>query len=176
MSHGPEDPQPRGFGPGCQLGASVPAAAEYADKALRKCCEDGMKENPMGHSCERRTSYIQEGEACVRAFLDCCTYIKGIRDKYQRQFYLEQARSKCWGTAGWRWEGVGRAWGNLKPSLGEGQTVLRLCLHCPWARLGWVLGDAGMSFGHGWVDAYKLLGQDKGGAWVMLGSTQGLWP
>ncbi|NXG92614.1 VCO31 factor, partial [Stercorarius parasiticus] len=71
-------------------------AAEYTDKALRKCCEDGMKENPMGHSCEQRTNYIQDGEACIRAFLDCCNYIKGIRDKKQREFHLELARSKCW--------------------------------------------------------------------------------
>ncbi|KAM6100877.1 LOW QUALITY PROTEIN: A.superbus venom factor 1-like, partial [Pterocles gutturalis] len=70
-------------------------AAEYTDKALRKCCEDGMKENPMGHSCEQRTNYIQDGEACIRAFLDCCNYIKGIRDKKQRQLHLELARSKA---------------------------------------------------------------------------------
>ncbi|XP_061871330.1 complement C3 isoform X2 [Colius striatus] len=67
-------------------------AAEYTDKVLRKCCEDGMKENPMGHSCEHRTNYIQDGEACVRAFLDCCNYIKGIRDQKQRQLHLELAR------------------------------------------------------------------------------------
>ncbi|NWQ97361.1 VCO3 factor, partial [Burhinus bistriatus] len=71
-------------------------AAEYMDKALRKCCEDGMKENPMGHSCEQRTNYIQDGEACIQAFLDCCKYIKGIRDQKQREFHLELARSKCW--------------------------------------------------------------------------------
>ncbi|NXX62041.1 VCO3 factor, partial [Scopus umbretta] len=69
-------------------------AAEYPDKMLRKCCEDGMKENPMGHSCEHRTNYIQDGEACIRAFLDCCNYIKGIRDQKQREFHLELARSK----------------------------------------------------------------------------------
>ncbi|XP_075268481.1 complement C3 isoform X2 [Opisthocomus hoazin] len=70
-------------------------AAEYMDKALRKCCEDGMKENPMGHSCEHRTSYIQDGEACIRAFLDCCNYIKGIRNQKQRIFSLELARSQA---------------------------------------------------------------------------------
>ncbi|KAM6294075.1 venom factor-like [Aegotheles albertisi] len=68
-------------------------AAEYTDKALRKCCEDGMKDNPMGHSCEHRTNYILDGEACVQAFLNCCNYIKGIRDKMQRETYLELARS-----------------------------------------------------------------------------------
>lgn len=69
-------------------------AAEYTDKVLRKCCEDGMKENPMGHSCEHRTNYIQDGEACIRAFLDCCNYIKGIRDQKQRELHLELARSE----------------------------------------------------------------------------------
>ncbi|XP_009577243.1 PREDICTED: complement C3, partial [Fulmarus glacialis] len=69
-------------------------AAEYTDKALRKCCEDGMKENPMGHSCEHRTNYIQDGKACIRAFLDCCNYIKGIRDQKQRELHLELARSE----------------------------------------------------------------------------------
>ncbi|XP_032939716.1 complement C3 isoform X2 [Catharus ustulatus] len=56
-------------------------AAEYSDKLERKCCEDGMRDNPMGHSCEKRSEYIQEGEPCVRAFLDCCRYIKAKRDQ-----------------------------------------------------------------------------------------------
>ncbi|XP_009946243.1 PREDICTED: complement C3, partial [Leptosomus discolor] len=70
-------------------------AAKYTDKALRKCCEDGMKENPMDHTCEHRTNYIQDGEACVRAFLDCCNYIKGIRDQKRREFHLKLARSEA---------------------------------------------------------------------------------
>ncbi|XP_069737624.1 complement C3 [Phaenicophaeus curvirostris] len=78
-------------------------AANYTDKALRKCCEDGMKDNPMGHSCEQRTNYIQDGEACIRAFLDCCIYIKGIRDKKQRELHLELARSKCSPRLRLRW-------------------------------------------------------------------------
>uniref|UniRef100_A0A8B9CII6 Complement C3 n=1 Tax=Anser brachyrhynchus TaxID=132585 RepID=A0A8B9CII6_9AVES len=68
-------------------------AAEYTDKNLRKCCEDGMKENLMGYSCEKRATYILDGNACTQAFLNCCTYIKGIRDQKQRESYLELARS-----------------------------------------------------------------------------------
>uniref|UniRef100_A0A8C4UI01 Complement C3 n=1 Tax=Falco tinnunculus TaxID=100819 RepID=A0A8C4UI01_FALTI len=82
-------------------------AAEYADKALRKCCEDGMKENPMGHSCEQRTNYIQDGEACIRAFLDCCKYIKDIYDQKQRELYLELARSKSWWLVTPPWPDLG---------------------------------------------------------------------
>uniref|UniRef100_A0A8C5NPC5 Complement C3 n=1 Tax=Junco hyemalis TaxID=40217 RepID=A0A8C5NPC5_JUNHY len=52
--------------------------AEYLDKLERRCCEDGMKDNPMGHGCEQRSEYILEGESCIRAFLDCCRYIKWI--------------------------------------------------------------------------------------------------
>ncbi|XP_061299281.1 complement C3 [Pezoporus flaviventris] len=67
-------------------------AAEYKDKALRKCCEDGMKENPMEHSCEHRSTYIQDGDACVQAFLDCCTHIRTIRNQKQRLLQLQLAR------------------------------------------------------------------------------------
>lgn len=92
--------RPGALGLGAKLGALVLAAAEYTDKVLRKCCEDGMKENPMSHSCEHRTNYIQDGEACIRAFLDCCNYIKGIHDQKQRELHLELARSKCWAMVG----------------------------------------------------------------------------
>lgn len=100
VSRVPDSPRAGDFGTGCQSCASVLAVAEYTDKMLRKCCEDGMKENPMGHSCEQRTNYIQDGEACIRAFLDCCNYIKGIRDQKQRELHLELARSKCWAMVG----------------------------------------------------------------------------
>ncbi|XP_050190168.1 complement C3, partial [Myiozetetes cayanensis] len=70
-------------------------ASEYQDKLLRKCCEDGMREIPMDHSCEQRSSYIQEGESCVRAFLDCCKYIEDIRREKRRQQNQHQlARSE----------------------------------------------------------------------------------
>ncbi|XP_063305726.1 complement C3-like [Pelobates fuscus] len=43
---------------------------------LKKCCQDGMQENLMGHSCEHRSRYIQEGKECVDAFLDCCNDVE----------------------------------------------------------------------------------------------------
>ncbi|NXG39964.1 CO3 protein, partial [Dromaius novaehollandiae] len=74
-------------------------AAEYEDGQLRKCCEDGMYENPMGHTCEKRATYILEGSACVKAFLDCCNYIKTIREQKQRDLHLVLARRKYRGRA-----------------------------------------------------------------------------
>uniref|UniRef100_A0A8C9F9Z3 Complement C3 n=1 Tax=Pavo cristatus TaxID=9049 RepID=A0A8C9F9Z3_PAVCR len=67
--------------------------AEYSDRNLRKCCEDGMKENLMGYSCEKRATYILDGKACTEAFLNCCLYIKGIRDE-ERELHYELARSE----------------------------------------------------------------------------------
>uniref|UniRef100_A0A8C0G857 Complement C3 n=1 Tax=Chelonoidis abingdonii TaxID=106734 RepID=A0A8C0G857_CHEAB len=68
-------------------------AAEYQDQAVKKCCEDGMYENPMGHSCEKRAGYILDTAECKKAFLDCCNYIKTIRDERQRELHLELSRS-----------------------------------------------------------------------------------
>ncbi|KAM4676613.1 complement C3-like [Discoglossus pictus] len=50
--------------------------ASHYEGQEKKCCQDGMQENPMGHSCERRSRLIIEGQKCVDAFLDCCRYIK----------------------------------------------------------------------------------------------------
>ncbi|XP_050965368.1 complement component c3a, duplicate 6 isoform X2 [Labeo rohita] len=39
---------------------------------LRKCCVDGMRDNKLGYTCERRATYIVDGHDCVQAFLHCC--------------------------------------------------------------------------------------------------------
>nr|ABA28745.1 complement protein C3-1 [Austrelaps superbus] len=75
------------------LDSKANKAAQFQDQNLRKCCEDGMHENPMGYTCEKRAKYIQEGDACKAAFLECCRYIKGIRDENQRESELFLARS-----------------------------------------------------------------------------------
>ncbi|CAJ0959276.1 unnamed protein product [Ranitomeya imitator] len=55
-------------------------ASKYKESA-RKCCTDGMQENPMGDNCERRALNILEGKECVDAFIDCCTYIEKKREE-----------------------------------------------------------------------------------------------
>ncbi|XP_062975153.1 complement C3 [Elgaria multicarinata webbii] len=67
--------------------------ALYEDRELKKCCEDGMHENPMGYTCEKRAQYIVDQPECQSAFLECCLYIKGIRDNLQRDEVLQLARS-----------------------------------------------------------------------------------
>ncbi|KAM9687234.1 complement C3 [Trichechus inunguis] len=67
-------------------------AGQYQDKELRKCCEGGMRENPMGFSCEHRTQYVT-GKSCIKAFLDCCLYITQLRIEHSRDSSLDLARS-----------------------------------------------------------------------------------
>uniref|UniRef100_A0A8C3QE08 Uncharacterized protein n=1 Tax=Geospiza parvula TaxID=87175 RepID=A0A8C3QE08_GEOPR len=97
-------------------------AAEYSDKLERRCCEDGMKDNPMGHGCEQRSEYILEGESCVRAFLDCCRYIKAKRDRQNLSPSYEdedpfmqddEITSRTLFPESWLWQdSVGLPWGH----------------------------------------------------------------
>ncbi|XP_069804368.1 complement C3-like [Dendropsophus ebraccatus] len=41
----------------------------------KECCQDGMLDSPMGHSCEHRARHILDGQKCIDAFLDCCKHI-----------------------------------------------------------------------------------------------------
>lgn len=78
-------------------GVCAPTAGEYKSKELRKCCEDGMRENPMKFACQRRAQYILQDRACVKAFLDCCNYITQLRIQHSRNRVLGLARSKSQG-------------------------------------------------------------------------------
>uniref|UniRef100_A0A8C8SS84 Anaphylatoxin-like domain-containing protein n=1 Tax=Pelusios castaneus TaxID=367368 RepID=A0A8C8SS84_9SAUR len=42
------------------------------DQALQKCCEDGMSETPLGHSCVKRAESILRADECKQTFLNCC--------------------------------------------------------------------------------------------------------
>uniref|UniRef100_A0A8C3I555 Uncharacterized protein n=1 Tax=Chrysemys picta bellii TaxID=8478 RepID=A0A8C3I555_CHRPI len=68
-------------------------ARQYPSQRLRKCCQDGMQENPMGYSCDRRAKYILEGGECVQAFLDCCKHIFERLPKVHRKFLLGKTPS-----------------------------------------------------------------------------------
>ena len=82
-------------------------AGKYQSKELRKCCEDGMRDNLMKYPCQRRSRFILQGKACVDAFLDCCNYITQLRVQLNRQGSLGLARSES------GWDGGGRGRGAL---------------------------------------------------------------
>ncbi|KAG5854132.1 hypothetical protein ANANG_G00034310 [Anguilla anguilla] len=42
----------------------------------RQCCVDGMRENLRGFTCERRSSYIIDGQKCIEAFVHCCSVVE----------------------------------------------------------------------------------------------------
>lgn len=53
------------------------SAEKYSEKAeLKQCCVDGMRENKLGYTCDRRSRYIVDGKDCVDAFLHCCNQMK----------------------------------------------------------------------------------------------------
>ncbi|XP_037361109.1 complement C3 [Talpa occidentalis] len=68
-------------------------AGQYQNKELRRCCEHGMRENPMKFSCQHRIKFISQGPKCVKAFLDCCNYITKLRLEHSRLRPLGLARS-----------------------------------------------------------------------------------
>ncbi|XP_061077546.1 complement C3-like [Conger conger] len=42
----------------------------------RQCCQDGMVENLLGFTCERRSLYIVDGKDCAEAFVHCCLIVE----------------------------------------------------------------------------------------------------
>ncbi|KAA0721779.1 Complement C3 [Triplophysa tibetana] len=60
---------------------------------LKKCCNDGMRENKLGYTCKRRATYIEDGQECVAAFLDCCNVMTSNRDQADREAVMVLARS-----------------------------------------------------------------------------------
>ncbi|KAA0721784.1 Complement C3 [Triplophysa tibetana] len=73
-------------------GTSARTTGKYSGD-LKKCCADGMRENKLGYTCERRATYIEDGQECVQAFLDCCNEVKNSKEKFG-EAELILARSK----------------------------------------------------------------------------------
>ncbi|KAM6941958.1 complement C3-like [Lycodopsis pacificus] len=53
--------------------------SKYEDQLESDCCLDGMKETLLNYTCERRSEYISDGGACVKAFLHCCKELEAQR-------------------------------------------------------------------------------------------------
>lgn len=54
---------------------------------------DGMAENLLEFTCERRSDYIAEGPECVKAFVHCCSVVEKKTEEAQTEDLL-LARSK----------------------------------------------------------------------------------
>ncbi|XP_009293521.1 complement C3 [Danio rerio] len=69
-------------------------AGEYSDHELKKCCVDGMVENTLGYTCERRATFISDTQECIKAFVRCCKLISEHRVKYNAEKELFLSRSE----------------------------------------------------------------------------------
>uniref|UniRef100_A0A673L956 Complement C3-like n=1 Tax=Sinocyclocheilus rhinocerous TaxID=307959 RepID=A0A673L956_9TELE len=59
---------------------------------LKKCCVDGLQDNILGYSCERRASYIIDEDECVKAFLHCCKEMQRHKaDFAEKEFFLARS-------------------------------------------------------------------------------------
>jgi len=69
------------------------SAGEYTGE-LKKCCFDGMRDNKIGYTCERRATYIVDGPECRKAFLKCCDEMKTHKNMKTEEEEMILARSK----------------------------------------------------------------------------------
>ncbi|KAM9454473.1 complement C3-like [Clarias gariepinus] len=64
---------------------------EY-NATLKQCCRDGMVENFLGYTCERRSEYIVDGAECRKAFLNCCQKLADLKkDAVQGELHLARS-------------------------------------------------------------------------------------
>ncbi|KAM9390182.1 complement C4-A-like [Phaethornis superciliosus] len=59
-------------------------ARKYQNTDVQKCCEDGMKLNPMRFSCLKRLTKVTRSSECRKAFQDCCEKATALRKKAKR--------------------------------------------------------------------------------------------
>uniref|UniRef100_A0A8C3T2G1 Complement C4 gamma chain n=1 Tax=Chelydra serpentina TaxID=8475 RepID=A0A8C3T2G1_CHESE len=60
-------------------------ASKYQDPALRKCCHDGMKLNPMRFSCAKRLTRVTGSIKCKETFKYCCERAQSLRKELEKK-------------------------------------------------------------------------------------------
>ncbi|NXT57896.1 CO4 protein, partial [Pluvianellus socialis] len=66
---------------------------KYQNTDLQKCCEDGMRSNPMRFSCAKRLTRVAGSPECRKAFHDCCEKAMALRKEEKRRIRVGLARS-----------------------------------------------------------------------------------
>ncbi|NXC94974.1 CO4 protein, partial [Certhia familiaris] len=67
-------------------------ARRYQNTALLKCCQDGMKLNPMRFSCAKRLAKVSGSRECRNAFQDCCEKATALRKQAKQRNRVGLAR------------------------------------------------------------------------------------
>uniref|UniRef100_A0A8C8AM55 Anaphylatoxin-like domain-containing protein n=1 Tax=Otus sunia TaxID=257818 RepID=A0A8C8AM55_9STRI len=69
-------------------------SSKYQNTDLQKCCEDGMKLNPMRFSCAQRLTRVTVSPECRNAFQDCCEKATALRKEAKQRIRVGLARRK----------------------------------------------------------------------------------
>uniref|UniRef100_A0A8C3HDD1 Complement C5 n=1 Tax=Chrysemys picta bellii TaxID=8478 RepID=A0A8C3HDD1_CHRPI len=56
------------------------SASIYRHREIRKCCMAGVKESPLGETCDQRVERIKSIPKCIDAFKDCCKFATKLRE------------------------------------------------------------------------------------------------
>ncbi|XP_052500205.1 complement C3-like [Budorcas taxicolor] len=65
------------------------AVNKFKTELEQKCCEAGLRENPVGLSCEERIPHVRYGPVCLAAFLSCCQLSETLtREAREEQLLL----------------------------------------------------------------------------------------
>ncbi|XP_027530269.1 complement C4-like [Neopelma chrysocephalum] len=67
-------------------------ASKYQNTDLQKCCQDGMKINPMRFPCAKRLTRVSGSRECRSAFQDCCEKATALRKEAKRRNRVGLAR------------------------------------------------------------------------------------
>ncbi|NXG25538.1 CO4 protein, partial [Grallaria varia] len=67
-------------------------ASKYQNTGLQKCCQDGMKLNPMRLPCAKRLTRVSGSQECRNAFQDCCEKAAALRKEAKRRNRVGLAR------------------------------------------------------------------------------------
>lgn len=86
---------------------------KFETELERKCCEAGLRESPVGLSCEERTHHVRYGPVCIAAFLSCCHVSEALsREAREEQLLLGTSEGTTAGGtgSGGSTEGHGVSW------------------------------------------------------------------
>ncbi|NWH62152.1 CO3 protein, partial [Geococcyx californianus] len=90
----------------------------YQNPDLQKCCQDGMKLNPMRFSCARRLTKVAGSPECKKAFQNCCEKATTLRklakqrrrvglarfyDEYEEEFDDTSVNLRSYFPESWWW-------------------------------------------------------------------------
>ncbi|NXG11395.1 CO4 protein, partial [Sakesphorus luctuosus] len=67
-------------------------ASRYQNTDLQKCCQDGMRLNPMRFPCAKRLTRVSGSRECKNAFQDCCEKAAALRKEAKRRSRVGLAR------------------------------------------------------------------------------------